>query len=174
MKRKFFFLLAALLLNVCAFAQSENTTPLKGDVNNDGTVDVADINAVIEIMKNGGGTGEETKYYWYVGQTPPTALPTNDSQLATGLDAGWRKIGNTKPSAGTVIFDGTAQDEINIATTKVIQYFAINSDVNIGSYDSFGVDQTSSLLTGPTVSNGMKIFTSVSKSKTFGQIIKVK
>lgn len=72
MKTKFFFLLAALLLNVCAFAQSENTTPLKGDVNNDGTVDVADINAVIEIMKNGGGTGEETKYYWYIGQTKPT------------------------------------------------------------------------------------------------------
>lgn len=174
MKTKFFFLLAALLLNVCAFAQSENTTPLKGDVNNDGTVDVADINAVIEIMKNGGGTGEETKYYWYVGQTPPTALPTNDSQLATGLDAGWRKISNTKPIAGTVIFDGTAQDEINIATTKVTQYFAINSDVTIGSYDSFGTDQTSSALTGPTVSNGMNIFTSVGKSKTFGQIIKVK
>ena len=74
MKTKFFFLLAALLLNVCAFAQSENTTPLKGDVNNDGTVDVADINAVIEIMKNGGGTGEETKYYWYIGQTKPTNL----------------------------------------------------------------------------------------------------
>lgn len=72
MKTKFFFLLAALLLNVCAFAQSENTTPLKGDVNNDGTVDVADINAVIEIMKNGGGTGEETKYYWYAGTTEPT------------------------------------------------------------------------------------------------------
>jgi len=73
MKTKFFFLLGALLLNVCAFAQSENTTPLKGDVNNDGTVDVADINAVIEIMKNGGGTGEETKYYFSVGTTAPTA-----------------------------------------------------------------------------------------------------
>ena len=77
MKTKFFFLLAALLLNVCAFAQSENTTPLKGDVNNDGTVDVADINAVIEIMKNGGGTGEETKYYWYIGQTKPTNLSSD-------------------------------------------------------------------------------------------------
>ncbi|MBO7592997.1 MAG: hypothetical protein J6T00_06495 [Bacteroidaceae bacterium] len=77
MKTKFFFLLAALLLNVCAFAQSENTTPLKGDVNNDGTVDVADINAVIEIMKNSGGTGEETKYYWYIGQTKPTNLSSD-------------------------------------------------------------------------------------------------
>lgn len=72
MKTKFFFLLAAMLLSVSAFAQSEST--LKGDVNNDGTVDVADINAVIEIMKNGGGIGEEEKYYWYIGQTEPNNI----------------------------------------------------------------------------------------------------
>lgn len=77
MRTKFFMLLAAVLLSASAFAQSENTTPLKGDVNNDGTVDVADINAVIEIMKNGGGTGEETKYYWYIGQTKPTNLSSD-------------------------------------------------------------------------------------------------
>ena len=62
MRTKFFMLLAAVLLSASAFAQSENTTPLKGDVNNDGTVDVADINAVIEIMKNGGGTGEKISF----------------------------------------------------------------------------------------------------------------
>ena len=268
--KKLFMLLAAVLLSsVSAIAQSGNNEPLKGDVNEDGTVDVADLVNVIKIMKDAGGavgekmcywyagtnngnavtadnftdvasripeseipetgsvtangqyvyfvmpetkhvesltyangsvveftctdvmgyhiyktseminttinyTIKQTIYYWYVGETQPTALPTNDSQLATGLDAGWRKIGNTKPSAGTVIFDGTAQDEINIAATKVTQYFAINSDVTIGSYDSFGVDQTSSALTGPTVVNGMNIYTSVGKSKTFGQIIKVK
>ena len=72
MKTKFFFLLAALLLSVCAFAQSGNGT-LKGDVNNDGTVDVADINAVIDIMKNGGGTGEETKCYFSIGTEAVTA-----------------------------------------------------------------------------------------------------
>ena len=72
MKTKIFFLLAALLLSVCAFAQSGNGT-LKGDVNNDGTVDVADINAIIDIMKNGGGTGEETKCYFSIGTTEVTA-----------------------------------------------------------------------------------------------------
>ena len=78
MKTKFFMLLAAVLLSsVSAFAQSGNNEPLKGDVNEDGTVDVADINAVIEIMKNGGGTGEETKYYWYIGQTKPTNLSSD-------------------------------------------------------------------------------------------------
>lgn len=163
---------AMLLVSVSAFAQSGNNEPLKGDVNEDGVVDVADIAAVIAIIKN--NAAPQTTYYWYVGATQPTALPTNDSQLATGLDAGWRKIGNTKPSAGTVIFDGTTQDEINIASTKVTQYFAINSDVTIGSYDSTGADQTASAFTGPTVSNGMNIFTTIGKSKTFGQIIKVK
>lgn len=73
MRTKFFMLLAAVLLSASAFAQSEGTGTLKGDVNEDGVVDVADINAVIEIMKNGGGTGEETKYYWYIGTTAPTA-----------------------------------------------------------------------------------------------------
>lgn len=76
--KKLFMLLAAVLLSsVSAFAQSGNNEPLKGDVNEDGTVDVADINAVIEIMKNGGGTGEETKYYWYIGQTKPTDMSSN-------------------------------------------------------------------------------------------------
>ena len=75
MKTKIFFLLATMLLtSMCAFAQSENTGTLKGDVNGDGVVDVADINAVIQIMKNGGGTGEETKFYFYVGTEKPTSL----------------------------------------------------------------------------------------------------
>lgn len=68
MKTKKLFLMAAVLLSsVSAFAQSGNNEPLKGDVNEDGTVDVADITAVIKIMKDGGGTEGEKTYYWYVG-----------------------------------------------------------------------------------------------------------
>ena len=64
MKTKKLFLMAAMLLmSVCSFAQ--NNTPLKGDVNEDGKVDVADIAAVINIMKNGGGT-TDGKLYFYV------------------------------------------------------------------------------------------------------------
>ncbi len=49
--KKFIMLLAVVLLSgASAFAQSGNET-LKGDVNEDGVVDVADINAIIEIMK---------------------------------------------------------------------------------------------------------------------------
>lgn len=73
--KKLFMLLAAVLLSsVSAFAQSGNNEPLKGDVNEDGTVDVADITAVIKIMRDGGGTAEQPKNYWYVGTTKPTSL----------------------------------------------------------------------------------------------------
>ena len=71
MKTKKLFLMAAMLLmSVCTFAQNNN--PLKGDVNEDGKVDVADIAAVINIMKNGGGT-TDGKLYFSVGTTAPTA-----------------------------------------------------------------------------------------------------
>ena len=73
MKTKLNLLLTAvmLLLSANVFAQSGSTNPAKGDVNGDGTVDVADIVAVIDIMKNGGGTA--TVGYFYLGTTAPTA-----------------------------------------------------------------------------------------------------
>lgn len=49
--KKFLMLLAAVLLS-CVSAMAQNS-PLKGDVNGDGKVDVADIVAILEIMKNG-------------------------------------------------------------------------------------------------------------------------
>lgn len=65
-------LLAAMLLSsASAFAQSRNTS-VKGDVNGDGIVDVADIAAVIQIMKGGGGTVTVGGYF-YLGTTQPTA-----------------------------------------------------------------------------------------------------
>lgn len=76
MKTKIFFFLAAMLLSISAFAQSEST--LKGDVNN-------------------GGTAEEEVFYWYIGtdENAAKSLPTDDSQLATGTSEGWRKYTNT-------------------------------------------------------------------------------
>ena len=67
MKTKILFLMAAMLLmGVCTFAQNNNT-PLKGDVNEDGTVDVADLVSVIKIMKDAGGAVGEKMCYWYAG-----------------------------------------------------------------------------------------------------------
>ena len=49
MKTKLYLLLTAvmLLLSANVFAQSGSTNPVKGDMNGDGTVDVADIAVVI-------------------------------------------------------------------------------------------------------------------------------
>ncbi len=94
--KKFFMLLAAVLLSVSAFAQSGNNEPLKGDVNGDGVVDYADIDAVIEIMKNAGGY-VDSNYYWYVGHTDPSTM-SEISPMAEGNGPGWRKIGTTLPT----------------------------------------------------------------------------
>ena len=66
--KKLFMLLAAVLLgSVSAFAQSGNNSPLVGDVNGDSKVDVADITAVIKIIKN------TQEHYFYLGTIEPTA-----------------------------------------------------------------------------------------------------
>ena len=58
MKTKLNLLLTALMLvlgSSSVFAQSGDINPVKGDINEDGTVDVADLVNVIKIMKDGGG-----------------------------------------------------------------------------------------------------------------------
>lgn len=64
MKRFLLTFAAMLLVSVGAFAQS--STPLKGDVNEDGVVDVGDITAVIGIIKN------VQEHYFYLGTIKPT------------------------------------------------------------------------------------------------------
>ena len=85
MKTKFFMLLAAMLLmSVCTFAQ--NNTSLKGDVNEDGTVDVADLVSVIQIMKDAGGAVGEKMYYWYAGVNGGNAVTeTNFTDISSKI-----------------------------------------------------------------------------------------
>jgi len=82
-------LLAAMLLSASAFAQSDNNEPLKGDVNGDGKVDVADINEIIKIMKEAGGTAGETVYKWYLGTVQPTAVDNPSTWRISNSDAGF-------------------------------------------------------------------------------------
>ena len=91
MKQKLFMMLAALMvLGTSAMAQSET---LKGDVNGDGVVDVADIAAVIKIMTDNADI--EPGYYWYVGQENPANL--DESFDPEGVE-GWTKLDSTPTS----------------------------------------------------------------------------
>ena len=151
-------MLAALLLSVGAFAQS--STPIKGDVNGDGVVDVADINAVIEIMKNGGGTGGNSPYYWYVGVEKPTSASNPAANLAPSgwkpvfgdgqsRYPGWRFIGNTLDniSEDNPLYNGGIYDQcINIdANFNDVDYY-IALPVGLGLYDSDGKNYSSQYL----------------------------
>lgn len=88
MKTKFTIVLTALflLVGICANAQvknqtpkrAESETPIKGDLNGDGMVDVADIAAIIEIMKNNGGTGTEHKNNYYIGRSQKEVFTFSD------------------------------------------------------------------------------------------------
>ena len=54
----------------------------KGDINEDGVVNAADVVALVNIIMNGEGTSGEAKYYWYAGTTLPTA--DNITSIALG------------------------------------------------------------------------------------------
>ena len=98
MKRLFMTLAAMLLVSVGAFAQSNE--PLKGDVNGDGVVDVADIAAVIAIIKN--NASQET-YYWYVGFEEQSSVDVNNIKTSP-TEIGWHifTTGTTSLHVGQV------------------------------------------------------------------------
>ena len=84
MKSKFCTLFAAFVLLFSAQASAQ----VNGDVNGDGKVNEQDIAAILEIMAEAGGVKEQTKYYWYVGQTMPDAVDESTWKSST-QDAGF-------------------------------------------------------------------------------------
>ena len=77
MKKKILSLLAAffMLFGTSAMAQVDST--LEGDVNGDGVVDIADITAVIAIIKQ--NAEANPTYYWYVGKDSSDKLITTEN-----------------------------------------------------------------------------------------------
>ncbi len=126
MKQKLFMLLAAMLLgSASAFAQSESQ---KGDVNEDGVVDVADINAVIEIMNALDVSAESRTYYWYIGQENPMDMTEIEQIVDDVSSPGWRIIGATLPkfSKENLLWDGSL-NKIMTGPTKQTTYIALPS-----------------------------------------------
>ena len=149
MKTKKLFLLAAMLLmSVCSFAQNDNT-PLKGDVNEDGQVDVADIAAVINIMKNGGGT-TDGKLYFYVGTEKPTSL----SQAT---------IVNSYPAEYTFTNPST--------TEKCYVYVLTNADKTVNFYDPSFPTQATTKNEDTSSISGYKITSTSAKLAKGGEVI---
>lgn len=100
--KKILMLMAAMLLSCAsAFAQSGNNTPAKGDVNDDGTVDVADIVNVIKIMKDGGGAVGEKMCYWYAGTNNGNAVQADNL-----TDVASRIPESEVPATGSVTANG--------------------------------------------------------------------
>ena len=96
MKSKFFTLFAAFVLLFSANASAQ----VNGDVNGDGKVNEQDITAIIQIMQEAGGVKEQTKYYWYVGQTQPTA--DNYTTLAESSSTNYTNKNYTTEKFGKV------------------------------------------------------------------------
>lgn len=122
MKTKKLFLMAAMLLtSVCMFAQSDNNTPLKGDVNEDGTVDVADLVSVMKIMKDAGGAVGEKMYYWYAGVNGGNAVTE-----ANFMDVASKIAESQIPETGFV----TAADQYVYFVMPEIRYMSSLTDAN--------------------------------------------
>lgn len=154
MKTKAIIVLTALvmLFGVSANAQvknqapkrAETTTPIKGDVNGDGVVDIADIVAIIEIMKNGGGTSGQTTYYWYVGHV--TNEQFENANLLASVVNGQNPTSNTT-GPSTLTMPSTTGDVLVYIYPTIWGTPTIKSQNNFGTGD-MGYEEVE--LTPPT------------------------
>ena len=90
-------------------------------------------------------TPESTEYYWYVGTTgtKPSSLPTNDSELATGTNEGWRKFTQTSgivynASENHITFNSSAYYWLIIPNNINIKVEANDGNNYLLSFESDG------------------------------------
>ena len=131
MKRIYLFVLTALMMLMSTSAMAQNET-IKGDVNGDGVVDVADIAAVIKIMTENGSI--EKKYYWYAGQIEPTSMTSNPTPSSEFTCNNWFEIGTTLP---TII-----NQRVTGGTSGNVWYAAVPTDAGLVA-GADGIEDTS-------------------------------
>ena len=138
MKTKKILLMAAMLLmSVCSFAQ-DNNTPLVGDVNEDGKVDIADVVAILNIMKEAGGTAGDSKYYFYVGTTKPTSL--SQASVVESYPAEQTYTNNSGAKAHIFVLTNSDKNVtfINIATGNPVD----QNEVDITTIPGYKIFET--------------------------------
>ena len=140
MKRIYLFVLTALmiLMSTSAMAQSET---IKGDVNGDGVVDVADIAAVIKIMTNNGDI--EKKYYWYVGQENPANMTSISPIVDDNTSPGWRLIGTTIPTYtfDNPLYNASVNPIVSNPSKNDYWYVGLPSNSSLSIYNSLKGDE---------------------------------
>lgn len=144
MKTRIFTMLAALLLSVGAFAQSGNVESKRGDLNNDGKVDAADVVTLVNIIINGGEEVDNSAYFFYVGLEMPTSASNPAANLVSAGQPGWHLIGNSLNDINSAnpALDGSDQaNNIVVEPTYTTPdgldfYIVIPQELNI--YDGLG------------------------------------
>ena len=115
--KKIYFLFVALLLTLGAGAQT-----LRGDVNGDGTVDVADVTELVDIILNGNDEEE-----------PDTDSRAIDLGLPSGIKWASRNVGATVPEEyGGYYAWGETEEKSSYYESNYL-YYSNGSYTNIGS-----------------------------------------
>ncbi len=97
--KRLLFLFATLLLSA---VNTNAQTIVKGDINEDGVVNLADVTALVNLILNGGGgTAQTTTYYWYVGHVTNEQFENSD-QLKSIVNGQNPTTSTTGPSTLTI------------------------------------------------------------------------
>ena len=153
MKKKLLFVLAAffMLFGTSAMAQVDST--LKGDVNEDGVVDMADIVAVIKIMQE----TQDVKYYWYVGQENPAEMTKIEPKVGDAVSngVGFRTLDMSKTySASNKLYDGI-NNPIE-GDKSATWYILLPTTSKLKFYDDLGESPLETITTTKDFGDGVK------------------
>ena len=121
--KKIYFLFVALLLTLGAGAQT-----LRGDVNGDGTVDVADVTELVDIILNGDKEEPDTPVV-------PEEPATDSRAIDLGLSVKWAScnVGATAPEEYGGYYAWGETEEKSSCYESNYLYYSNGSYTNIGS-----------------------------------------